>query len=86
MDEIKQQITDKIDQLVDKLKYFKNLSQEIEQKLSESKLKVEYLEKRELEIEEELSANKREIEQKNLLIEEATNKIEEVLVNIDNDA
>ena len=62
------------------------LSQEIEQKFSESKLKVEYLEKRELELEEELSANKREIEQKNLLIEEATNKIEEVLVNIDNDA
>ena len=76
----------KIDQLVDKLKYFKNLSQEIEQKFSESKLKVEYLEKRELELEEELSANKREIEQKNLLIEEATNKIEEVLINIDNDA
>jgi chromosome segregation ATPase len=86
MDEIKQQITNKIDQLVDKLKYFKNLSQEIEQKFFESKLKVEYLEKRELELEEELSASKREIAQKNLLIEEATNKIEEVLVNIDNDA
>ena len=32
------------------------------------------------------SMSKKEIEQKNLLIEEATNKIEEVLINIDNDA
>ena len=85
MDDIQQQITNKIDQLVDKLKYFKELSKETEQKLLENKLKVDYLEKRQTELEQELEGNKREIEQKNQLIEQATNKIEEVLVNIDSD-
>jgi len=85
MDDIQQQITNKIDQLVDKLKFFRNLSRELEQKLLENKLKVDYLEKRQTELEQELESNKREIEQKNQLIEQATNKIEEVLVNIDSD-
>jgi|TARA_B110000091_G_C13712768_1_gene431231 uncharacterized coiled-coil DUF342 family protein len=85
MDDIQQQITNKIDQLVDKLKSFRNLSRELEQKLLENKLKVDYLEKRQTELEQELEDNKREIEQKNQLIEQATNKIEEVLVNIDSD-
>ncbi|MGY9017374.1 MAG: hypothetical protein ACKVGX_04375 [Alphaproteobacteria bacterium] len=85
MDDIQQQITNKIDQLVDKLKSFRNLSRELEQKLLENKLKVDYLEKRQTELEQELEGNKREIEQKNQLIEQATNKIEEVLVNIDSD-
>ena len=85
MDDIQQQITNKIDQLVDKLKFFRNLSRELEQKLLENKLKVDYLEKRQTELEQELEDNKREIEQKNQLIEQATNKIEEVLVNIDSD-
>ena len=85
MDDIQKQITDKIDQLVDKLKSFRNLSRELEQKLLENKLKVDYLEKRQTELEQELEGNKREIEQKNQLIEQATNKIEEVLVNIDSD-
>ena len=85
MDDIQQQITNKIDQLVDKLKFFRNLSRELEQKLLENKLKVDYLEKRQTELEQELEGNKREIEQKNQLIEQATNKIEEVLVNIDSD-
>jgi chromosome segregation ATPase len=85
MDDIQKQITDKIDQLVDKLKSFRNLSRELEQKLLENKLKVDYLEKRQTELEQELEDNKREIEQKNQLIEQATNKIEEVLVNIDSD-
>ena len=86
MDDIQQQITNKIDQLVDKLKSFRNLSRDLEQKLLENKLKVDYLEKRQTELEQELEGNKREIEQKNQLIEQATNKIEEVLVNIDSDA
>ena len=85
MDDIQQQITNKIDQLVDKLKSFRNLSRELEQKLLENKLKVDYLEKRQTQLELELEDNKREIEQKNQLIEQATNKIEEVLVNIDSD-
>ena len=85
MDDIQQQITNKIDQLIDKLKSFRNLSRELEQKLLENKLKVDYLEKRQTELEQELEDNKREIEQKNQLIEQATNKIEEVLVNIDSD-
>jgi len=85
MDDIQQQITNKIDQLVDKLKFFRNLSRELEQKLLENKLKVDYLEKKQTELEQELESNKREIEQKNQLIEQATNKIEEVLVNIDSD-
>ena len=85
MDDIQQQITNKIDQLVDKLKSFRNLSRELEQKLLENKLKVDYLEKKQTELEQELESNKREIEQKNQLIEQATNKIEEVLVNIDSD-
>ena len=85
MDDIQQQITNKIDQLVEKLKSFRNLSRELEQKLLENKLKVDYLEKRQTELEQELEGNKREIEQKNQLIEQATNKIEEVLVNIDSD-
>jgi chromosome segregation ATPase len=85
MDDIQQQITNKIDQLIDKLKSFRNLSRELEQKLLENKLKVDYLEKRQTELEQELEGNKREIEQKNQLIEQATNKIEEVLVNIDSD-
>jgi uncharacterized coiled-coil DUF342 family protein len=85
MDDIQQQITNKIDQLVDKLKSFRNLSRELEQKLLENKLKVDYLEKRQTELEQELEGNKREIEQKNQLIKQATNKIEEVLVNIDID-
>ena len=46
MDDIQQQITNKIDQLVDKLKSFRNLSKELEQRLSENKLKVDYLETR----------------------------------------
>ena len=85
MDDIQQQITNKIDQLIDKLKSFRNLSRELEQKLLENKLKVDYLEKRQTELEQDLESNKREIEQKNQLIEKATNKIEEVLVNIDSD-
>ena len=64
MDDIQQQITNKIDQLVDKLKSFRNLSRELEQKLLENKLKVDYLEKRQTELEQELEDNKREIEQK----------------------
>ena len=64
MNDIQQQITNKIDQLVDKLKYFKDLSKETEQRLLENNLKIEYLEKRESELEQELLSNKNEIEQK----------------------
>ncbi|MDA1283952.1 MAG: hypothetical protein O3C61_03415 [Proteobacteria bacterium] len=85
MDDIQQQITNKIDQLVDKLKSFRDLSRDLEHRLLENKLKVDYLEKRQTELEQELEGNKREIEQKNQLIKQATNKIEEVLVNIDID-
>jgi|TARA_B100000787_G_C16175257_1_gene288637 chromosome segregation ATPase len=86
MDDIQQQITNKIDQLVDKLKSFRNLSKELEQRLSENKLKVDYLETRQAELEQEVENKKREIDQKNQLIEQATSKIEEVLINIDSDA
>ena len=86
MDEIQQQITDKIDQLVDKLKHYKELSQDLENRLSNANLKLEYFEKKELELNDEILINKRQLDEKNQLIDQATNKIEEVLVNIDNDA
>ena len=59
MDDIQQQITNKIDQLVDKLKSFRNLSKELEQRLSENKLKVDYLETRQAELEQEVENKKR---------------------------
>tara|TARA_B100000902_G_C27032631_1_gene775250 strand:- start:274 stop:534 length:261 start_codon:yes stop_codon:yes gene_type:complete len=86
MEDIQQQITNKIDQLVDKLKHYKELSKELENKLSNTNLKIEYLEKKETELNEEILSNQKQIKEKNQLIDQATDKIEEVLVNIENDA
>ncbi|MAV81926.1 MAG: hypothetical protein CMI90_00500 [Pelagibacteraceae bacterium] len=86
MEDIQQQITNKIDQLVDKLKHYKELSKELENKLSNTNLKIEYLEKKETELNEEILINQKQIKEKNQLIDQATDKIEEVLVNIENDA
>jgi hypothetical protein len=49
----------------------------------ELKAKVEYLERRESELVSELEKNKLELSEKSQLIDQATNKIEELLGSVD---
>ena len=78
MNEFQQQILQKIEQIASKLQNYKNNNQEL-------KAKIEYLERRESELVTELENNKLELSEKSQLIDQATNKIEELLGSIDID-
>ena len=78
MNEFQQQILQKIEQIASKLQNYKNNNQEL-------KAKIEYLERRESELVTELENKKLELSEKSQLIDQATNKIEELLGSIDID-
>lgn len=85
MNEFQQQILQKIDQIASKLQNYKTSNQELMNEKQELKAKVEYLERRESELVSELENNKLELSEKSQLIDQATNKIEELLGTIDID-
>ena len=85
MNDFQQQILQKIEQIASKLQNYKTSNQELMNEKQELKAKVEYLERRELELVSELENNKLELSEKSQLIDQATNKIEELLGSIDID-
>ena len=85
MNEFQQQILQKIEQIASKLQNYKINNQELINEKQELKAKVEYLEWRESELVTELENNKLELSEKSQLIDQATNKIEELLGSIDID-
>ena len=85
MNEFQQQILQKIEQIASKLQNYKTYNQELVNEKQELKAKIEYLEKRESELVTELENNKLELSEKSQLIDQATNKIEELLGSIDID-
>ena len=85
MNEFQQQILQKIDQIASKVQNYKTSNQELMNEKQELKAKVEYLERRESELVSELENNKLELSKKSQLIDQATNKIEELLGTIDID-
>ena len=85
MNEFQQQILQKIEQIASKLQNYKTSNQELMNEKQELKAKVEYLERRELELVSDLESNKLELSEKSQLIDQATNKIEELLGSIDID-
>ena len=85
MNEFQQQILQKIDQIASKLPNDKTNNQELINERQELKAKIEYLERRESELVTELENNKLELSEKSQLIDQATNKIEELLSSIDID-
>ena len=86
MNEFQQQILQKIEQIASKLQNYKINNQELINEKQELKAKIEYLERRESELVTELEHNKLELSEKSQLIDQATNKIEELLGSIDIDA
>ena len=85
MNEFQQQILQKIEQIASKLQNYKINNQELINEKQELKAKIEYLERRESELVTELENNKLELSEKSQLIDQATNKIEELLGSIDRD-
>ena len=85
MNEFQQQILQKIEQIASKLQNYKINNQELINEKQELKAKIEYLERRESELASELENNKLELSEKSHLIDQATNKIEELLGSIDID-
>ena len=85
MNEFQQQILQKIEQIASKLQNYKINNQELINEKQELKAKIEYLERRESELVTELENNKLELPEKSQLIDQATNKIEELLGSIDID-
>ena len=85
MNEFQQQILQKIEQIASKLQNYKISNQELMNEKQELKAKVEYLERKESELVSELENNKLELSEKSQLIDQATNKIEELLGSIDID-
>ena len=85
MNEFQQQILQKIEQIASKLQNYKINNQELINERKELKAKIEYLERRESELVTELENNKLELSEKSQLIDQATNKIEELLGSIDID-
>ena len=85
MNEFQQQILQKIEQIASKLQNYKTNNQELINEREEFKDKIEYLERRESELVTELENNKLELFEKSQLIDQATNKIEELLGSIDID-
>ena len=85
MNEFQQQILQKIEQIASKLQNYKTNNQELITEKQELKAKIEYLERRESELVTQLENNKFELSEKSQLIDQATNKIEELLSSIDID-
>ena len=85
MNEFQQQILQKIEQIASKLQNYKINNQELINEKQELKAKIEYLERRESELVTELENNKLELSEKSQLIDQATNKIEELLGSIEID-
>ena len=85
MNEFQQQILQKIEQIASKLQNYKTNNQELINESKELKAKIEYLERRESELVTELENNKLELSEKSQLIDQATNKIEELLGSIEID-
>ena len=85
MNEFQQQILQKIEQIALKLQNYKINNQKLINEKQELKAKIEYLERRESELVTELENNKLELSEKSQLIDQATNKIEELLGSIDID-
>ena len=85
MNEFQQQILQKIEQIASKLQNYKINNQELINEKKELIAKIEYLERRESELVTELENNKLELSEKSQLIDQATNKIEELLGSIDID-
>ena len=85
MNEFQQQILQKIEQIASKLQNYKTSNQELMNEKQELKAKVEYLERRESELVSDLENNKLELSEKSQLIDQATNKIEELLGSIEID-
>ena len=85
MNEFQQQILQKIEQIASKLQNYKINNQELINEKQELKAKIEYLERRESELATELENNKLELSEKSQLIDQATNKIEELLGSIEID-
>ena len=85
MNEFQQQILQKIEQIASKLHNYKTINQELINERQELKAKIEYLERRESELVTDLENNKLELSEKSQLIDQATNKIEELLGSIDID-
>ena len=83
MNEFQQQILQKIEQIASKLQNYKINNQELINEKQELKAKIEYLERREVELLSELENNKLELSEKSQLIDQATNKIEELLGSIE---
>ena len=83
MNEFQQQILQKIEQIASKLQNYKINNQELINEKQELKAKIEYLERRESELVTELENKKIELSEKSQLIDQATNKIEELLGSID---
>ena len=86
MNEFQQQILQKIEQIASKLQSYKSKNNELINEKQEFKAKIEYLERRESELVSELENKKLELSEKSQLIDQATNKIEELLGSIDIDA
>ena len=86
MNEFQQQILQKIEQIASKLQSYKSKNNELINEKQELKAKIEYLERRESELVSELENKKLELSEKSQLIDQATNKIEELLGSIDIDA
>ena len=85
MNEFQQQILQKIEQIASKLQNYKTNNQELINERQELKAKIEYLERRESELVSDLDDNKLELSEKSQLIDQATNKIEELLGSVDID-
>ena len=85
MNEFQQQILQKIEQIASKLQNYKTNNQGLINEKQELKAKIEYFERRESELLTELENNKLELSEKSQLIDQATNKIEELLGSIDTD-
>ena len=85
MNEFQQQILHKIEQIATKLQNYKTKNQELINEIQELKAKIEYLERRESELVSEQESNKLELSEKSQLINQATNKIEELLGSVDID-
>ena len=85
MNEFQQQILQKIEQIALKLENYKSNNMHLNKLKEELEAKVAYLEKREQELNSQLENQRLELSEKSNLIDQATNKIEDLLGSIDID-
>ena len=86
MNEFQQQILQKIEQIALKLENYKTINLELTKSNEELEAKVNYLGRREQELKNQLEQKQMELSEKSELIDNATNKIEDLLGSIDIDA